>query len=131
MVKIKGILILAIVALFSVIGYSVWDLFFKSHFQAQAIISEIEEFEIDSMSYYQYSFDSSITMREFWLGGKYKIDVTTTHPKPFYSLGRQELVVKNVEGDYVIIYDTEYHYPSHVWKVDFIRLMRKLDIQYW
>ena len=89
MVSVKGILILANVALFSLIGYSVWDLFFKNHFQAQVIISEIEELEIDSMGYYQYSFDSSITMREFWLGWKYKIDVTTTHPKPFYSLGRQ------------------------------------------
>lgn len=80
---------------------------------------------------FQYSFESNRTYLEYWIGGKYKIDVTTTDPKPFSSTTRQEVHVRDIDGNFVMSYDTKYHYSTlDCWESDYIRLMNYLNIQH-
>ena len=113
------------------LGFFVYHLYFEKHFKAQSVISEIETLPIDSSKSFQYSFESNRTYLEFWVGGKYKIDVATTDPKPFSSTARQEVHVRDIDGNWVVSYDTKYHYSTlDCWKSDYIRLMNYLNIQH-
>lgn len=108
-----------------------YQVYFKKHHMAQVVISEIETLPIDSSKSFQYSFETNRTYLEFWVGGKYKIDVTTTDPKPFSSTARQEVYVRDIDGNWVMSYDTKYHYSTFdCWESDYIRLMKYLNVQH-
>jgi hypothetical protein len=111
--------------------FFIYHLYFQKHFQTQELLSEIETLKIDSTNVYQYSFDSTQTYYQFWVGGKYKIDVTFTKAKPFSSVDRQEVSVRDIEGKFVMTYDTKYHYSTlECPESDYIRLMKYLNIQH-
>ena len=113
------------------ISFFLYQLYFEKHFKAQSTLTEIESLQIDSTKTTQYPFESSKTNLEFWVGGKYKIDITNTDPKPFSSSGRQEVYVRDIGGNFVMTYDTKYHYSMFdCWKSDYIRLMKYLNIQH-
>ena len=108
-----------------------YQLYFEKHFKAQSTLTEIESLQIDSTKTTQYTFESSKTNLEFWVGGKYKIDITNTDPKPFSSTHRQEVYVRDIGGNFVMTYDTKYHHSMFdCWRSDYIRLMKYLDIQH-
>ena len=113
------------------ISFFLYQLYFEKHFKAQSVITEIESLQIDSTKTSQYSFESNQTNLEFWVGGKYKIDITNTYPKPFSSTYRQEVYVRDIGGNFVMTYDTKYHHSMFdCWRSDYIRLMKYLDIQH-
>ena len=124
----------------SIIWLSIWTIilsafiyhiYFQKHFKVQSLISEIEGLQIDSIKQFQYSFDSNQTYYEFWIGGKYKVNVTNSKSKPFVTTERQEVMVTDYDGNLVMSYDTKYHLSSFdCWESDYIRLMKYLDIQH-
>jgi len=108
-----------------------YQLYFEKHFKAQSTLTEIESLQIDSTKTTQYPFESSKTNLEFWVGGKYKIDITNTDSKPFSSTYRHEVYVRDIGGNFVMTYDTKYHYSMFdCWESDYIRLMKYLNIQH-
>ena len=112
------------------ISFFIYQFYFEKHFKAQWTLTEIESLQIDSTKTTQ-SFEYNKTNLEFWVGGKYKIDITNTDPKPFSSSGRHEVYVRDIGGNLVINYDTKYHYPTFdCWESDYIRLMKYLNIQH-
>ena len=114
-----------------IFSFFIYHTYFKKHFKAQSVIVEIERLPIDSVKSFQYSFESNRTYLEYWIGGKYKIDVTTTDPKPFSSTARQEVHVRDIDGNFVMSYDTKYHYSTlNCWESDYIRLMKHLNAQH-
>lgn len=115
----------------TIFGLFIYQFFFHEQLKANSVVTEIESLKIDSTNSFQYSFEPNLTYLEFWVGGKYKISVTTTDPKPFYSTARQEVIVKDIDGDFVLSYDTKYHYSTFdCWESDYKRLMRHLNIQH-
>ena len=110
--------------------FFLYQVCFEKHFKAQWTLTEIESLQIDSTKTTQ-SFEYNKTNLEFWVGGKYKIDITNTDPKPFSSSGRHEVYVRDIGGNLVINYDTKYHYSTFdCWESDYIRLMKYLNIQH-
>ena len=112
------------------ISFFLYQLYFEKHFKAQSTLTEIESLQIDSTKTNQL-FESNQANLEFWVGGKYKIDIINTDSKPFSSSGRQEVYVRDIGGNFVMTYDTKYHYSMFdCWESDYIRLMKYLNIQH-
>jgi hypothetical protein len=115
----------------TILIFFIYHVYFEKHFKAQSVITEIESLQIDSTKSFQYSFDDNTTYYEFWIGGKYKVDVEATKSQPFQSKDRQEVYVRDIDGNLVMSYDTKYHYKTlNCWESDYIQLMKYLNIQH-
>lgn len=100
----------------------IYPIFFDKHFKAQSVISEIETLKVDSIKETNYISESYY---EFWIGGKYKIDHHITNSVPFKSESRQEVFVRDIEGEILLTFDTKYS-TFNCWESDYIRLIKYL-----
>lgn len=112
-----------------ILGQFIYKTYFDKHFEAQSALKEIETLKIDSVKSFE-GFDSEIYY-QFWVGGKYKIDVIDSKSKPFTRSGNQEVYIMNYDGKMVMQYNTKYQYVLFdAWKSDYIRLMKYLNMQH-
>lgn len=129
MSKTLSIILLSVWTL--ILGQFIYKTYFEKHFEAQSVLKEIETLKIDSIKSFEYSFDSTQTYYQFWVGGKYKIDVIDSKAKPFTRTGNQEVYIMNYDGKMVMQYNTKYQYVLFdAWESDYIRLMKYLNMQH-
>jgi outer membrane lipoprotein-sorting protein len=105
----------------------VYQFFIENHFKAEKLLTEIESMKIDSTKV----LESGKTVNyDFWVGGKYKISLTHDRKEPFVQKDRQQVRIKDFDGEILFYYDTEWNTTLRPWESDYIRLTKYLNIQH-
>lgn len=81
------------------IGFIFYMTYFETHIKSKIYVNEIINLKVDSISVSEYSGGKSYT---FYIDGKYLMRLDSTKFIPFKQSGGVDLVVKDINSNYVI-----------------------------
>ena len=115
----------ATIALFF-LGLFIYQLYFEKKLKSRSVVNEIVTMKIDS-SKVDTIFNSY--MYTFYVNGKYRICIDRKLSKPYISTLHDDVIITDLNGNCVLLYNTRYSNSWGTWKSDYQKLLKYLKLE--
>jgi hypothetical protein len=107
-------------------GFMIYKFYFEGKVKSRIVLEEVLKMKITKVDIDTLSGGDIFST--YIVGNKYEITFIRKNPKPFSTMGEDEVYITNIYGEIVFSYDTRYHSMRSAYYSDYERLMNYLKL---